>query len=283
MKPSVNFQTQIKFAGVKVKLEEVDVNMICFGDLPALPRQKNNYNWDWSISISTDTGDDNDEPFDQLTCYINGEFLMQGRKNFLIKINTLHTYHISKLKYKKAHEEIFKSIARESVMHANILLNAETRGTEYEGFTLPELGEDFLNEDATEWNKRGYIPQPAQVNENALGRKLSKEEMEDLSNRSAELVAFIDAYDENKEPHTEEETMEYYKKYAEWVKLNNRLWHFKLIARNQIAYMLIKMMVKMEKALKANPDDYDLLETYDGIKEGHDAFMNELKDEFAKN
>ncbi len=283
MKAAINFKTQIKFAGVKVELDEVEVNMICFGSLPALPREKNNYHWVWSISIGTDRGDDNDEPFDQLTCYINGELMMKGGKNFLIKINTLHTYRLSKLKYKKAHEEIFKSIAREAVANANVLLNAETKSTAYEGFTLPAPDEDFLNEDATEWNKRGYIPQPAPVNENAFGRKPTKAELDDLSNRSAALVKWIDDYDEKGGPQTEEEKIEYYSRYGEWVKLNNQLWHFKFIGRNHIAYLLTKMMVKMEKALKETPDSYHLIETYEGIKEEHDNFMNELKEEFAKN
>lgn len=282
MKPSVKLETQIKLAGTSIKLDEVEVNMICFGNQPD-PGKKDKYFWDWSISVSTDTGDDNDEPFDQLTCYINGELILQGGKSFLIKVNTLHTYQLSKLKYKKAHEEIFKSIARESVAHANILLNAETKGTAYEGFTLPEPDEDFLSEDARDWNRQGYIPQPVPVAQKTLGRKPGKAELEELSNRSAALVKYIDACDDKGGPQTEEEKIEYYTKYAEWVKLNNLLWHYKLIGRNHIAYMLTKMMVKMEKALKETPDNYDLIETYEGIKEEHDAFMKDLKDEFAKN
>lgn len=282
MKPSVKLETQINLPGTSIKLDEVEVNMICFGNQPDQSK-RDNYFWDWSISVATDTGDDNDEPFDQLTCYINGELIQQGDKYFLIKINTLHTYQLPKLKYKKAHDEIFKSIARESVAHANVLLNAETKGTAYQGYTLPEPDEDFLSEDAAEWNKRGYIPQASKPNENAFGKKPTPAEIKDLSNRSAALVKWIDEYDDRGGPQTDEERTEYFTKYAEWVKLNNLLWHFKLIARNQIAYMLTKMMVKMEKALEETPDNYDLIETYEGIKEEHDNFMQELKEEFAKN
>jgi hypothetical protein len=167
--------------------------------------------------------------------------------------------------------------------HANIIMQREAKGTAYEKYCLPELDEVWLNEDADEWNKRGYIPKPAQPDKDAMGRKPSAAEMEAMSKRAEELVAFIDAYDESTEPHTEQETLEYWKHYTEYIKLNKRLWHFKLIARNTLAYLNNKIMIAMEKAVAAKPDDFLLKESYEEMKENYLALMEEWKDEFAKN
>lgn len=278
------FVTQIQFPGVEIKLDEVDVNILDV-DPQALhqPLSKRGDNWEWSVSISTDKGDDYDEEYDQLVCYLNAKLILEGEKYPCVRLNTLHTYHISKLKYKKAHEELYKSIACESVAHANILLQRSAKGTPYEEIRLPEFYKNWLDEDASEWNKRGYIPRPSQPNKDAFGRKPSKEELDAMTKRMEELVAFIDAYDESESPHTEEETLEYWKRYGEWAKLNKQIWHFKLIGRNLLAYLSNKMVVAMEKAVKANPDDYLLKESYEEIKTSYLAIMEEWKDEFAKN
>lgn len=278
---TLQFQTQIKLPGIAIELEEVDVNILNVEEPPALPIVEENCYWDFDISIGTDI--DEDEPTDALTCYINAALEVKGNKYPVIRINTLHTYLVSKLKYKKAHEELYKSIARESVLHAGMLLQQAAKNTAWRQLTLPENDEEELNELATEWNKRGYIPRAHHADENALGRKLKPSEMEELSARSAELVAWIDAADEKTQPRTEEENIEYYTKYAEWSKLNKQLWHFKLIARNHIAYTTTKMLERLEKALIQNPDDYLLRETYENMKDSYLAFMEPLRDEFNKN
>lgn len=277
------FKTKIKFPGVKVKLEEVDVNILDVDPRPLnLPVPKS-YSWDWSISISTDRGEDNDEEHDTLVCYINAKLRLSGETSPGIRVNTLHEYHVSELKYKKEHEELYKRIARESWKHANELLQQEAKGTGYAPFHLPELSEDILSEDAPEWNKRGYIPRAAKPDKDAFGRKPTQEEMDAMSKRAQELVEFIDAFDESEDPHTEEETQEYWKLYAEWAVLNKKLWHFKLIARNTLAYLTNKIVIATEKAVKANPDDLLLRESYEEMKENYLSMMEEWKDEFAKN
>jgi hypothetical protein len=42
-------------------------------------------------------------------------------------------------------------------------------------------------------------------------------------------------------------------------------------------------MERLEKGLQETPDNYLLRENYESLKENYDAFMSELKDEFAKN
>jgi hypothetical protein len=276
-----HFETDIKYPKVEIKLEEIEVNLLDFWQEPKLPNEGNNYFWDFDISIGSDR--DAEEQYDILTTYINADMFMQGQQYFIIKVNTLHSYQISKLEYKKSHEELYKLIARESLRHSNEIIKKAAKGTAYEGFVMPELDEDWLEEDATEWNKRGYLPKAAKPDENPFGRKPSPAEMKAMSERSQELVDWIDAYNDNKREHSEEETREYWKNYAEWATLNKRLWHFKLIARNHLAYLMDKIMRGMERKMQDTPDNYDLQEIYDDMVANYQTFMNELKDEFAKN
>ncbi len=278
---TLHFETQIKFKGIEIKLHEVDDNLICFDAKPVLPNAGNNYDWDLSLSVDPDTQADDD--YDEVTCYLLAKLHMKGEKDDLIKVNTLHSYHLSKRGYKKAHEEIFKSIAREAVEHANLLLAAKAKGTEYEGFLIPAPDEDWLAEDANEWNRR-YIPAPEPAKQNTLGRKPTRKELDEMSARAAELVEFIDAYDEKKETeHSEEETTLYWQYYAEWSKINKLIWHYKLIGRNNIAYISHKIIVRLEKGLAKDPENYLLREAYEDMKENYMEVMNEFKQEFAKN
>ena len=170
------------------------------------------------------------------------------------------------------------------MQHANIILSRKTKGTAYEGFVLPEPDEDFLDEDISEWNKRGYIPRSSVPNEKAFGKKPTQQEHDAMYARANEIVKWIDAFDdEGHEGRSEEEMREYYTRYAEWAKLNKQIWHFKLIARSHIVYITDKMMRGMEKAIEEQPDNYDLLESYESMKENYLTLVNEFKDEFAKN
>lgn len=275
-----HFVTQIKLAGITIELDEVDVNLLDLEEEPTLPITGINYYWNFDISVGTDT--DADEPTDALTCYINAALHKKDNKYPLLRINTLHTYKVGKLKYKKAHEELYKAIARESCLHAGIELQRAAQKKAWQPLAFP-LIDEIIDQQAEEWNKRGYLPRVHHADENALGRKPSRDELEELSARSAELVAWIDAADEKTQTRTEEENIEYYTRYAEWSKLNKQLWHFKLIARNHIAYTTTKMLQRLEKGLLQNPDDYLLRETYESMKENYLAFMEPLKEEFAKN
>jgi hypothetical protein len=279
-----HLETAIQFPDIEIKLDEIEVNILDYWTKPTLPREPGNYRWEWHYSISTDRGEDNDWDYDSFTCYINGDMFMKGEQYSVIKINTLHTYHTSPLKYKKTHDELYKMMARESRIHANIILEEGAKGTIFTGFPLP-LEEDFLDEDASEWNKRGYLPKPAKPDENALGRKLSPAEVQELSAKINQLVKEIDAMDDRKVLGglSEEDTREYYAKWAEWSKLSRLLWHFKLIARNHIAYMLDKMMRGMEKGMESHPYNQDAQEMYELMKKTYVEFMDDLKDEFAKN
>lgn len=276
-------KTEITFNGAGIVLDEIDVNLLDFWMQPTLPREGDNYDWEWDVSIGTDT--DAEEEHDILTCYLNGDMMMKGQPYFIIKINTLHSYLVPKLKYKMEHEELYKNIARESVVHANLILAAAAKGTEFEGFQLPPLDEYFLEDDARDWNKRGYIRKPSRPDEKSPGRKMSPEEITALIEEGNKLVAWIDAFDEEKpqSERSQEEMHLYYTKYAEYVKLNNTLSHYRLIARNKLAYMTNKIMVAMEKAVEAKPDDYLLKEAYEEMKDNYLSVMEQWKDEFAKN
>ncbi|MCW5907481.1 MAG: hypothetical protein KIS94_06455 [Chitinophagales bacterium] len=277
------FKTTITQTGIEISNPEVEVNLLDCGAEPALPLTHPAYQWEFSISISTDR-DAADPPLsDMLTCYLNATLHCKGQTLFIVKLNTLHSYCITPLNYKKTHTQLFKNIARESLQQANTLLAQKVNGTAWQGIVLPELDEDFLEEDAHEWNRRGYIPQPAKRTIETPGKKPSKAEFDELTARANRLVQWIDAADAAGGPQTDAEKIKYYANYAEWVKLNNVLWHFKLIALNQIACLSTRIMERMEKQLQQNPHNELLRESYESMIENYVNLMDELKNQFAKN
>jgi hypothetical protein len=273
------FKTSIQVRDLKIDLDEVEINLIDTWQKPLLPDEPENYIWDVTYSISTDRKAD--EGYDELCCYIVAELKMKGEKYHLISLNTLHVYHITKLAYQKRNDILFKKILQESRTHAGSILQQYVADTEYEAFSIPDETEEYWNEMASDQNKYGYIHyEPVET----TFKSFTKAELETMRKKATFLVNWIDTYDET---HPNEDislkNKEYFENFSEWQRLHNHLYQYKMIARNNIVFYLLDMLVKIEKGLAEKEPEYLAKEAYDVMAENYKKLMEEWKDDFAKN
>lgn len=273
----LHFKTSIQFKNIKVKLLELEVNMLDDRTYPVLPLTKENYLWELDGSLTIDQHSFKNK--DELTFYINADLFMKEHEFSILKINTIHVYQINKLNYKKENEELLKMIFIESVEHANLILKTSARNTAFEKFKIPFLKKRELNEWAEENNYR-YIPQPKERENGDILPAMDNETRKQHIEKMNQLVKWIDDFDDRVDNlGLKEKSKEYWEKFAEWSRMNKIMWEHKMIARNNMVAHLIDMLERMRKARKKIPFTPFALAFYNGNKKFlQQVLKKEMKD-----
>jgi hypothetical protein len=219
---------------------------------PTLPREIGNYYWSLSYSMSIDRKAYAKK--DELCIYLVAKLFMKGEKYNLITINTLHLYHTSKLGYSREHPRLLKMMVKESIEHANIILQKAEGRSEYKGFLIPMPDEKNLDEWAAWRNSESHIYRPVHPEEDKIIPVLSTNQKQEYLDKISELVKWIDDFDDReKNLKIQSDRTEYWQKYAEWLKLYHVMFEYKMIARNNLVFTLINILEKMKKARKKKP------------------------------